>query len=399
VAAALLLTVIAGCGPGPTASPHTSPSATAIGSPGVSTDWEVATIEQPASVTSAPSGAPVFCSPCHPAQADLLFGVVRSPFGLIAVGVERPVPTMAAVWTSPDGGHWSRVNEFPADDGTAALAATADTRRVVIVGADHGGATSWSSTDGRTWTRAPRSTQLGGPDGGTSMLAVTPWHDGFIAAGHRDDPAHGKAAGAVWRSADGIAWRRIVEDQAFAGARIMGLASTDRTIVAVGGTDRDAGPPGVAWTSQDGEHWKRVASASPASGPMRAVTAVGAAFIAVGLNADDTGAAVWSSRDGIEWLAVPEQESFQAHGQPIRMAAVARSANGLVAVGWKSDGGNGSAVVWNSPDGIEWRRTEGVPSFSGAEMDGVTAGPVGLVAVGTSGYPDNDQAQVWIGPK
>jgi len=31
-------------------------------------------------------------------------------------------------------------------------------------------------------------------------------------------------------------------------------------------------------------------------------------------------------------------------------------------------------------------------------MDGVTSGPLGLVAVGTAGYPDNDQSTVWLGP-
>jgi hypothetical protein len=402
VVAAAMIGAVSACGQNqttPSAMPGTSAPATPGSSPTeAAPDWQVADIEQPSTVTEAPSGAPVFCSPCHAPQADLLFGVVRSRLGLVAIGVERPVPTLAAVWTSPDGRHWSRVHDFPAEDGTGALAVTADSSRIVIVGADRGGAAAWSSTDGRTWTRAPRSLQLEGPGGGTGMFAVTSWRGGFVAAGHRDDPAHGRASAAVWRSPDGISWQRVADDAPFAGERILGLAATDSAIVAVGGTDISAGAPGLAWRSTDGYHWTRQATPGLAAGAPQAVTARDSGFVAVGVNANDTGSAVWSSPDGSSWTEVSKQEAFQANGAPLRMAAVAPTVAGLVAVGWVSDGGNGSAVVWQSTDGSKWQRKNAIPSFSGAKMDGVTEGPIELVAVGTAGYPDNDQATVWLGP-
>ena len=402
VIAAVGIAAMSGCGQsqrssGP--SPEPSSGATAGASPTVGlSGWQVADIEQPSTVTEAPSSAPVFCSPCHAPQADLLFAVARTSVGLVAVGIERPVPTLAAVWISPDGRQWSRVHDFPAEDGTGALAVAADGARVVIVGADRRGGAAWSSTDGRTWTRAPRSPQLEGPDGGTGMFAVTTWRGGFLAGGHRDDPAHAEAHAAVWHSADGLAWQRGADDPPFAGARILGLAATDSAIVAVGGTDTSAGPPGLAWRSSDGDHWTRISSPAVAAGVPQAVTSRDGRFIAVGVNANDTGSTVWSSPDGSTWTKIPNQESFQANGSPLRMAAVAPTASGLVAVGWQWDGGNGSAAVWQSADGTSWGRESAVPSFSGAKMDGVTSGPLGLVAVGTAGYPDNDQSTVWLGP-
>jgi hypothetical protein len=77
------------------------------------------------------------------------------------------------------------------------------------------------------------------------------------------------------------------------------------------------------------------------------------------------------------------------------MYAAAPSSVGLVAVGWKSDAANGSAVVWISPDGTRWQRTPDLPTFFGAEITGVVAAGPGLVGVGTGGYPDNDNASVW----
>ena len=186
----------------------------------------------------------------------------------------------------------------------------------------------------------------------------------------------------------------------FLGTAAYGIATAGDRLVVVGssvvGESGDVALPAVAWTSDDGSSWTAVESPAFAAGPMRAVAATPAGFVAVGFGIDDTRAAAWTSTDGSAWTAVPDQPAFEALGKPVRMAAVASNGAGLVAAGWKSDAGNGSGVVWRSPDGNVWERVPDQVSLSGASLAGVTfAGDAPIVA-GTTGYPDNDQASTWF---
>lgn len=360
---------------------------------GIGFAWDAAGVDQPAALTDAPSAAPRFCSPCH-GQATLMFGVARTGFGLVAVGVQEP-PATAAAWLSGDGRQWARVTAFPAADGSAAVAIAASGQRAVAVGSGHEGALSWVTTDGSTWTQSPPSPALAGPAGGTHMQAVVAWQGGFVAGGSHDDPAAGHTAGAIWVSSDGLAWRRVSADASFGGTRVLGLAADAGTLVAVGTSGDETHGNAVAWVSHDGLRWDRVASPALTAGIMRAVTTDSAGFVAVGLGSADDQAQAWVSHDGNDWQVVPDSPALHVGQLPMRMYAVAPSNVGLVAVGWKSDAGNGSGVAWISSDGLGWLRILDLPTFSGAEITGVVAGGPGLVGVGSSGYPDNDNAAAW----
>ena len=129
---------------------------------------------------------------------------------------------------------------------------------------------------------------------------------------------------------------------------------------------------------------------------MRAVTVGPVGFVAVGANIADDGALAWVSPDGTTWTSVPDAVSLHAYGLPIRMLSVTPVGDALVAVGWKSDAGNGSGVAWASRDGLDWLRAPEASTLFGAEMAGVTATATVIVGVGTLGYPDNDAAAVWL---
>jgi hypothetical protein len=397
-----LAVLASGCG-----TPHGSPAASLSESPtgapaslvasappgGIGFAWDAASVEGPAAVTDAPSAAPRFCSPCH-GQATLLFGVARTGFGLVAVGVQEP-PAKAAAWLSPDGRQWARVAGFPAADGSVAVAVAANAERSVVVGSDRDGALSWVTTDGATWAQSPPAPTLAGPSGGTHMLTVVAWQGGFVAGGSHDDPIAGHTSGAIWLSSDGLAWRRVSADASFAGTRVLGLAAGENTLVAVGTSGDETHGNAVVWVSHDGLRWDRLASPALNAGIMRAVTADSAGFEAVGLGSADDQAEAWVSRDGNDWQVVPDSTALHVGHLSMRMFAVAPSDVGLVAVGWKSDAGNGSGAAWISPDGIRWQRSPDLPTFYGAEVTGVVSKGPGLVGVGTSGYPDNDIASVW----
>ena len=357
--------------------------------------WPQALIAQPSAVTSAPSLLPGYqCHPCHFLAENEFLGIGQTADGPIAVGVQEP-PAQAIAFTSTDGTHWTPLAGFTGAEGTTAVAATSDGVRTVIVGQDSHGATSWSGSHG-AWTQAPRQAALDVAYAAGGMTTVTAFDGGFVAGGYRDDPLHAASAAGVWRSADGLTWRLDDGSGSFAGGRIWGIAAHDGTLVAVGTNgDPNYGPAGAwRWTAAAG--WQRAAIGPDAGGAMRAVVATAFGFVAVGLNGNDDGARAWTSTDGSTWTAVADQPAFHYYSLPLRMQSLVAGPGGLVAGGWRSDAGKGSAVTWTSADGLTWQTPTWEPSFSGAQISGLAISNGMVVAVGRDGYPDWNQAAIWV---
>ena len=83
------------------------------------------------------------------------------------------------------------------------------------------------------------------------------------------------------------------------------------------------------------------------------------------------------------------------------MDSVTAGGPGLVAVGYDLFDAGFDAAVWTSPDGVNWSRVphnEAVFGGTGTqEMNAVTAGGPGLVAVGSARLPDGDgDGAVWV---
>jgi hypothetical protein len=129
-----------------------------------------------------------------------------------------------------------------------------------------------------------------------------------------------------------------------------------------------------------------------------AVISTGPGFVAVGENVDQTAAAAWTSTDGSGWLSVSAQPALDNGGLQMVMTAVSASTGGgIVAAGWRTDAGNGSAVVWRSADGTSWTRLAQDNTFSGAGLSCVIGTPR-LMVGGTMGWPDTHAAEVWLPP-
>ncbi len=394
---------LAGCSPvAPTTTPAVAPAAPVTG-----LSWVAASVEQPRALAEEASNRPSFCSPCHSAVQTSLGAVASRPGALLAAGWFSPF--RAAAWTSADGRAWHLEPPFPGGDGALLDAAAPFGDAGWIVGGnDARGPAIWSSVDVGTWRRiqlpvASRDAGTRGVRGAVRALAHAA--GGWIAAGEVGPPADPWPA--VWISVDAGSWHLVelpaASPAANPGGSVAALAIEGRTAVAVGRSTGPTSSAAAAWRSEDlGRHWVagRVLP-DPAAGAMTGMSAVpgGAGWIAVGASNDDTAAApVWRSGDAVEWSLVPPEDSRTNLGSPIRMTAVTAGSAGLVAVGWKSDGGNGSAVAWQSTDGVAWRRAEAIPEFSGGGAASVTSVGGRYVAVGSLGWPDDRIATVWLSP-
>jgi hypothetical protein len=305
--------------------------------------------------------------------------------GLVAVGIDSvddDEDGRAAVWTSVDGTDWARVPHDEAVFGGGRMSSvTVGGPGLVAVGSDGyfyeplGNAVVWTSPDGVTWSRVPHDDAIFG-GGWAAMHSVTVGGPGLVAVGTYsvDDDEDGRAA--VWTSVDGTDWSRVPHDEAvFGGGRMNSVTAGGPGLVAVGSTDAEGGNA-VVWTSVDGIEWSRIPhdetvfglEDTPRGGGegMSSVTVGGPGLVAVGSDfmTLDSGrwvvvAAVWTSVDGIDWSRVPHNEKFFA-APPVfnhEMNSITTGSPGLVAVGTSfrgyvaASGGESDAAVWVAEPG------------------------------------------------
>ena len=159
-----------------------------------------------------------------PANSAALFdssdfaAVIEGGPGLIAVGTSPGgefVPT-AAVFTSPDGLHWTRATPrdrdfndktlrdvIAVDDGFVAVGGDFEDVRLM---------TAWTSRDGVHWRRSPSPRDEVTPEHGFMVAEVLTMFGGSIwVTGFDFDAARGDIGSlpALWRSDDGIEWVRV----------------------------------------------------------------------------------------------------------------------------------------------------------------------------------------------
>lgn len=288
-------------------------------------------------------------------------------------------PRDAAVWTASDVADWSRIaNQSLGGPGEQQMTAlTTFGEKLVAVGfeiidGDRDGR-AWVSEDGREWVKTTDS-DLGGP-GEQSVWAVTEAGPGLIAAGSTGTSQDVDAA--VWVSADGLDWTQVPSNTSFQGRGIQSIVTVavyDDQIFA-GGTDYTGA---ALWTSTDGMSWSPVAHpgfAGDGEQKLWKLQTTSRGLIAVG--EDNRDAAVWILDDS--WTRV-EDPVFGGDGHQL-IRDVVEWDDMLVAVGGaftyeeiyflgQGLGGNLDALVWTSRDGLVWNRVvdEDVPGGVGDQV-------------------------------
>ncbi|MCB2224991.1 MAG: hypothetical protein KQH83_12575 [Actinobacteria bacterium] len=329
-------------------------------------------------------------------------GIVESGVGLVAVGSDPSSGVArAAVWVSPDGTAWSRVDEtadFGAASGGAWMHdATLYRDGILAVGAADDGqgrdVAVWTSEDATTWTRVPLPLAAAGGNQTADAVTLTP--DGVVAVGWADWPDGSGGLECLWTySFDGVEWQTALVggpgDQA-----MLDVAWVDGVLVAVG-FDQDVedgtfdaaggGYEGAFWLSTDpAEAWIRVRPEFLSDDQVEridGVAAFGDLAVLVGgevgpLDDMDVAVWVWSPTDGIR--PVP-QEAFAVPGAQY-LDTVAVVDGRLVALGRHLRGDGGYDLIgWASDDGVTWVAMSS-GSLRGADEKVVAVAGAGSVAV------------------
>lgn len=259
-----------------------------------------------------------------------------------------------------------------------------------------------SSTDGREWKKVALSDDLARPADHAylDVRAVAAGPDGYLLAGEDRGP-QGTAA-AVWFTRDLRAYTRSKRlPQSGSGVRLHDVAATPDGYVAVGGVVGDGGESGVVWVSQDGLNWTardRVAPPDAASAGLRQVVVHDGRLVVTGTARTTGGASrvfsAVSEDDGVTWETswLPAERAAGVHD-------LAAGEQGLVAVGWHGDQGEGDSAAWISQDGLSWSRLDlredGLAGAGAQWLAAVTLAGEDVVALGRSTTYRDDHLILW----
>jgi hypothetical protein len=194
--------------------------------------------------------------------------------GYVAVGlVETSGGLHAAITYSPDGVTWNRVpntgNMFGDPEQTYRWLTARDvaygSEGYVVVGEDDfaGGGMKvaiWISPDGTTWNRVEHDDAVFGgssDDEWFNVYAVASGGAGYVAVGEIDSSE--RHTGAVWFSPDGHTWELVIDQPALAGpVTLDDVVAIEAGYVAVGDDLKDGTP--LIWFSPDGRIWSQLAT-------------------------------------------------------------------------------------------------------------------------------------------
>ena len=247
----------------------------------------------------------------------------------------------------------------------------------------------WTSADGLAWIKGPGQKSFAD----RLLTDVVAIPGGFAAGGQECASTGGGECGRlnVWNSPDGTAWTPATFEVArdVDCCNLEGLAARGPGMVGVGSdlSDVSSGPKdAISLTSADGRSWA-VHRGDPTlvDAETTSVVSGGPGLIAVGGRASGAFAA-WSSADGTTWTsAAPLAGVTTGAARDVIVGGP-----GFVAVG--KDGAD--AAVWTSADGAKWARLPASEGLKGGLMNRVILVGGTIVAVGKAGLG----AALWTSP-
>jgi hypothetical protein len=267
---------------------------------------------------------------------DSIAGVIEPSRGdLVAVGTANNGDASAfdaVVWTSNDNGlTWHRSTVAGAAD-AAMSDVTAISTGFVAVGVDGHpsggtqmigirGAAVWTSADGTHWTRVPTQASFAGAQMDHVIAA-----DSLVVATGLDVPTgSGSVAPPILRSTDGLTWTRATAVSATPLSLGADAPIWTGSSFVVSGTEI-LGDGRYIWTSIDGLSWS-IANVQGASAPSLAGLAVaGSTIVLAGTPSGGDEVLLWESSGGRSWEPI-QPPAVMDGGAPMRIVA---GPNGLL---------------------------------------------------------------------
>lgn len=322
-----------------------------------------------------------------------MLGVTQLGDALVAVGLHRSDGEMRGrVWVSADGRTWRSVDQPSlAGPGETLISRVAVTPAGLVAIGITGGPEEtdpavWISPDGEAWTRVEHANLSSKQPAGASSIVVL--GDLILVGGWLGDRA------SVWTTSDGLDWTaEVIQSSGAEPAAIHDMVVAGGRVIAVGRAGTDAG----AWTTDDGVDWDPVPEPSlggPGVQSISSATMAGGRLVAVGIEetyeriyflgrgADSRfSAAVWLSPDGRTWERVPDPSRPGGVGDEL-MYRVVGWGDRLVATGTANPdprqamsgefdtGADFDAAIWISDSGLVWTRVQ-APSLGGPDWQDI----------------------------
>ena len=411
-AALLLMITLAGCGGGVTTSPSPNPPPVASSAAGgASTNPAETPGGTGIQLGDSWPTAVRWSQPSYLSPGDRATDMVAWRDEYVAVGTTlQGARTAAAAWVTKDWANWHRMLvDLPADGDSSIERVIAVDSQLIAIGTsgtrhcvpregegqrcDPLAIALWSSANGQSWRREPRSPAFAG----VYLTAVATNGSSAVLVGDRGWDRPG-----IWASDDGLTWGEqslphtaLGDDQGFAGGHFLDVAASSGGWVIVGfeggtepqcceGNRPDKIP--AAWFSLDGRSWRRadVVNAVDDVGFMLQRVFVGDSYLAYSGPDPER----WVSDDGLIWM---KAANATVH-TPSPWAS-----DGAAIVGRSSD----SAQLLHlsiSADGVGWRVLADTGAVAEAPTLGATrvaadtallfASGIGILGEdGTGGYP------------
>lgn len=317
----------------------------------------------------------------------ILTGIAFHGGRYVAVGAEQPSPLLGeffeprpAIFWSDDVVSWTRADLGDAIGELRDVAVDGEGTFVAVGSDGLEVGRAFASENGVDWTAVDIAPAA---DGGLPFVsAVIAYPDGFAAVGIEEylDPQGTDIDAAVWLSADGSSWQRILDPSfgtpgyqpnsgdEFNGELVdityhpeIGLA----VVGSAGGGDAVIDFPlqlPAAWLSTDGARWQR--HDIDVDGRLRGVASDGTDLVAVGVGdvsgSPTSDAVVMVSADGVEWAVasgdlgdIAGVEGIQSMNDAVAVPGLGFLALGSDEAEFESRGG---AAAWTSVDGATWSR-------------------------------------------
>ena len=329
-----------------------------------------------------------------PGQA-ILSDVTRANGALVAVGYVPPDWTPAA-WTSSNGLDWL-LRPIAPTAFTFPVALTSDSSGdLVTVGRSSDLPMAWTSTDGAEW-QGHEVPVLGGTTA-ERMTAITATSSGYVAGGSVG-PELSERHARFWTSNDGAAWEPVADDAtSFADAEVRAITAFGDGFVAVGVLGPARHPTGaVAWISSDGQTLIRIDDPAFADAVVSSIVVPPfGGLLAVGSDIEKKAALAWLSSDGRHWRRITAGDYGDQRN--LWMTDVAAIGDQVIAVGTAQATQRSSATAWTSVDGVSWVQSHNAAVFEQVELFAITAGGPGAVSVGVFGGPDSAVPAILVTP-